>query len=324
MNINNQLGLTMHPIPVYNKSVDQQLGFIGSDGQGMMFNADGGEYWASKATPNYSQDNLIMLNEDSSFLNAGGSGGSGGNSKVDSETRISTGANKQFYDAWNTDISAYKITANEPLARVKGTYTNSVTGKNNLYLFLTELNFLKSGYDKGLQELLDKLSSYPVSKIGAETRAGVDYNSRKEVNQNIWLIQSKVDRLAEIIKSVTKQIEDAKVKEDNDAFAQAKSVNTVASYSDYLNKFPQGLSVDKVKNSIDDIKKAEKIKALEDSKKNATPEEKKQIDAEINALLGNVATGLKGKGVTYLLYGGVAVVGVYLLLKVFRGNKTSA
>ena len=72
MNINNQLGLATHPIPVYNKSVDQQLGFIGTDGQGIMFNADGGEYWASKATPNYSDDNLIMLNEDSTFLNAGG------------------------------------------------------------------------------------------------------------------------------------------------------------------------------------------------------------------------------------------------------------
>ena len=75
MNINNQLGLATHPIPVYKNSVDQQLGFIGSDGQGMMFNADGGEYWASKATPNYSDDNLIMLNEDRNFLNAGGNDG---------------------------------------------------------------------------------------------------------------------------------------------------------------------------------------------------------------------------------------------------------
>jgi len=143
MNINNQLGLITHPIPAYNKSVDQQLGFIGSDGQGMMFNADGGEYWASKAIPNYSDDNLIMLNEDRNFLNAGG-GGSGGNSTVDAETRVRSYANGQFYDSWNTDISAYKITDNEPLARVKGTYVNSLSGKNNLYLFLTELNFLKS------------------------------------------------------------------------------------------------------------------------------------------------------------------------------------
>jgi hypothetical protein len=327
MNINNQLGLAMHPIPVYNKSVDQQLGFIGSDGQGMLFNANGGGYWADKAQPNTSDDTLLMLNEDNSFLNAGGlmgGDGSGGNSKVDAETRRSTSATKQTYDSWNTDISAYKITDNEPLARVKGTYTNSVTGKNNLYLFLTELNFLKSGYDKGLSDLKDDLSKYPVSKVGAQTKAGSDYNSRRAVNEKIWIIQSKFDRLAEIIKSVEKQIEDAKIKADNDAFAQAKSTNTVASYSDYLNRFPQGLSVDKATKAIDDLKKAEKIKALEDSKKNATPEEKKQIDAEINALLGNVVTGLKGKGVTYLLYGGVALVGVYLLLKVFRGNKTSA
>ena len=88
MNINNQLGLATHPIPVYKKSVDQQLGFIGTDGQGIMFNADGGEYWASKATPNYSDDNLMMLNEDSNFLNA--NAGSGGNAKTDQETRVGT------------------------------------------------------------------------------------------------------------------------------------------------------------------------------------------------------------------------------------------
>jgi hypothetical protein len=323
MNINNQLGLATHPIPVYKNSVDQQLGFIGSDGQGMMFNADGGEYWASKATPNYSDDNLIMLNEDRNFLNAGG-GGSGGNSTVDAETRVRSYANGQFYDSWNTDISAYKITDNEPLARVKGTYTKSVSGKNNLYLFLTELNFLKSGYDKGLQDLLNKLSNYPVSKVGAQTRAGSDYNNRKSVNQDIWVIQSKVDRLAEIIKSVEKQIEDAKIKADNDAFAQAKSTNTIASYSDYLNRFPQGLSVEKAAKAIDDLKKAQTIKELEERKKTATPEEKKRIDAEINNLLGNVTTELKGTGGKILLYGGVALVGAFLLYRVFRSNPTSA
>jgi hypothetical protein len=323
MNINNQLGLATHPIPVYKNSVDQQLGFIGSDGQGMMFNADGGEYWASKAQPNTSDDTLLMLNEDNYFLNAGGGGG-GGNSTVDAETRVRSYANGQFYDSWNTDISAYKITDNEPLARVKGTYTKSVSGKNNLYLFLTELNFLKSGYDKGLQDLLNKLSNYPVSKVGAQTRAGSDYNNRKSVNQDIWVIQSKVDRLAEIIKSVEKQIEDAKIKADNDAFAQAKSTNTIASYSDYLNRFPQGLSVEKAAKAIDDLKKAQTIKELEERKKTATPEEKKRIDAEINNLLGNVTTELKGTGGKILLYGGVALVGAFLLYRVFRSNPTSA
>lgn len=323
MNINNQLGLATHPIPVYKNSVDQQLGFIGSDGQGMMFNADGGEYWASKAQPNTSDDTLLMLNEDRNFLNAGG-GGSGGNSTVDAETRVRSYANGQFYDSWNTDISAYKITDNEPLARVKGTYTKSVSGKNNLYLFLTELNFLKSGYDKGLQDLLNKLSNYPVSKVGAQTRAGSDYTNRKSVNEDIWIIQSKVDRLAEIIKSVEKQIEDAKIKADNDAFAQAKSTNTLASYSDYLTRFPQGLSVEKAAKAIDDLKKAQTIKELEERKKTASPEEKKRIDAEINNLLGNVTTELKGTGGKILLYGGVALVGAFLLYRVFRSNPTSA
>jgi hypothetical protein len=321
MNINNQLGLITHPIPAYNKSVDQQLGFIGSDGQGMLFNADGGEYWASKATPNYSDDNLIMLNEDNSFLNAGG--GSGGNSKVDAETRMSTSATKQTYDSWNTDISAYKITDNEPLARVKGTYVNSVSGKNNLYLFLTELNFLKSGYDKGLSDLNNDLSKYPVSKVGAQTKAGSDYNNRRAVNEKIWIIQSKVNRLEEIIKSVEKQIEDAKVKADNDAFAQAKSTNTLASYSDYLNRFPQGLSVEKAAKAIDDLKKAQTLKELEEKKKTATPEEKKQIDAEINNLLGIVTTPLKGMGGKILLYGGAGLVVIFVLYKILGTKKAT-
>ena len=264
-----------------------------------------------------------MLNEDRNFLNAGGGGG-GGNSTVDAETRVRSSANGQFYDMWNTDISAYKITDNEPLARVKGTYTNSLSGKNNIYLFLKELNFLKSGYDKGLKELLDKLSNYPVSKVGAQTRAGSDYNNRKSVNEDIWVIQSKVDRLAEIIKSVEKQIEDAKIKADNDAFAQAKSTNTLASYSDYLNRFPQGLSVEKAAKAIDDLKKAQTIKELEERKKTASPEEKKRIDAEINNLLGNVTNELKGTGGKILLYGGVALVGAFLLYRVFRSNPTSA
>jgi hypothetical protein len=322
MNINNQLGLMTHPIPAYKNSIDQQLGFIGSDGQAMLFNADGGEYWASKTQPNTSDDTLLMLNEDSYFLNAT-AGGGGGNSKVDAETRVSNYANKIRYDSWNTAISAYKIDDNEPLARVKGTYVNSVSGKNNLYLFLTELKFLKSGYDKGLQELLDKLSNYPVSKVGAETRAGADYTSRKYVNEDIWIIQSKVDRLAEIIKSVTKQIEDAKIKEDNDAFAKAKSTNTIASYSDYLNRFPEGLSVEKSKNAIDDLKKAQTLKELEEKKKTATPEEKKQIDAEINNLLGIITTPLKGTGGKILLYGGAGLVVIFVLYKILGTKKAT-
>ena len=72
------------------------------------------------------------------------------------------------------------------------------------------------------------------------------------------------------------------------------------------------------------IKKAEKIKALENQKLNATPEEKKQIDAEIDKILG-VATGTTGTVATRMfLYGGVALVGVLLLYKVFKGNSASA
>ena len=53
-------------------------------------------------------------------------------------------------------------------------------------------------------------------------------------------------------------------------------------------------------------------------------EEKKQIDAEINNLLGNVTNELKGTGGKILLYGGVALVGAFLIYRVFRSNPTSA
>lgn len=320
MNINSQLGLATYPIPVYNKSVDQQLGFIGSDGQGMMFNADG-DYWADKLQPNTSDDTLLMLNEDSNFLNAGG--GSGGNSSVDRETRIRSYAEGTFYDQWNASISAFKIDDSEPMARVKGTFTTSLTGKNNIYAFLNELKFLKTAYEDGQTQLYDELKKYNITSTGAITKSSTDYTNRKEINHRIWLVESKISKLKDLIASVEKQIETAKVKADNDAFSKAQTTNTIESFSDYIKNFPEGLSVDKANKAIENIKVKEKIKALEDSKKNATPEEKKQIDAEIDRLLG-VSSGTTGTIATRMfLYGGVALVGVYILYKVFRGNSTS-
>ena len=138
--INNQLGLATHPVPVYNKSVDQQLGFIGSDGQGMMFNADGGEYWASKASPNYSDDNLIMLNEDDNFLNAT-AGGFGGNAKTDRDTRVATAV---FMKSLNDLKDGIKIKTIRPLGA-----TSSVKF-TDLNKYLIELGKLKQKEEENI------------------------------------------------------------------------------------------------------------------------------------------------------------------------------
>lgn len=70
-----------------------------------------------------------------------------------------------------------------------------------------------------------------------------------------------------VLEAKAKAESDAKVKADNDAFAKAKSSNTIASYSEYLNKFPEGLSVEKASKAIDDIKKAQTLKELEEKRK---------------------------------------------------------
>lgn len=158
---------------------------------------------------------------------------------------------------------------------------------------------------------------------------------RALANQQKWVKDRLVARLksilqdlesaqAKALESKAKADADAKVKADNDAFAKAKSANTIIAYTEYLKNFPEGLSADKANKSIEDIRKTEKIKALEESKKNATPEEKKRIDAEIDSILG-VSSGTTGTIATRMfLYGGVALVVVYGLYRVFKGNSASA
>ena len=321
MNINNQLGLATHPIPVYNKSIDQQLGFIGTDGQGIMFNADGGEYWASKATPNYSDDNLMMLNEDSNFLNA--NAGSGGNAKTDQETRVGTEVYQTTLTKLKEGLLKNTITHVGGQQPIKYSDTGDLT---SLKKYLFELGRLKEKEEKDERNYFAQLNSKEnnVTEAGQKIRTSKEYRKRRDLNQAIWYSQNAIVALKDEIDSVTKEIKSATEKLDNDAFAKAKTSNTIVAYNEYLKNFPEGKSVDKANKSIDDIKKAEKIKALENQKVNATPEEKKQIDAEINNLLGNVTTQLKGTGVKIALYGGVALVGAYLLYRVFRGNPTSA
>lgn len=314
MNINNQLGLATHPIPVYNKSVDQQLGFIGTDGQGIMFNADGGEYWASKATPNYSDDNLIMLNEDSTFLNAGG--GDAGNWRND----------RRYYVG---DESSVDFQLDTDRIRDKS------TGK----IITNDLKYVQSKIEKYALEsdnLKKRLEGTELDVTTTQYTTNSQKNQNRALaNQQKWVKDRLVSRLKDILKDLeiaqekalalkAKADADAKVKADNDAFAKAKSSNTIVAYTEYLKNFPEGLSADKANKSIDDIRKAEKIKALENQKVNATPEEKKRIDAEIDSILG-VASGTTGTIATRMfLYGGIALVAVYGLYKVFKGNSASA
>jgi hypothetical protein len=313
MNINNQLGLATHPIPAYKNSVDQQLGFIGSDGQGMMFNADGGEYWASKAQPNTSDDTLLMLNEDSNFLNAGGNDGNWRN-------------DRKYYLGDESSVD-FRLDAD----RIR----DKSTGK----IITNDLKYVQSKIDQYALEADDlrkRLQGTELNVTTAQWTADSEKNrNRANANQTKWVKDRLVIRLKEILQDLqtaqakvleakAKADSDAKVKADNDAFAKAKTSNTIVAYTQYIKNFPEGLSVDKATKAIDDIKKAQTLKELEEKKKTATPEEKKQIDAEINNILGIDTTPLKGMGGKILLYGGVALVGAFLLYRVLRSNPTSA
>lgn len=309
MNINNQLGLGTHPNPVNKNSVDQQLGFIGSDGQGMMFNADGGEYWASKAQPNTSDDTLLMLNEDNYFLNAGGNDGNWRN-------------DRKYYVGNETSVD-YRL--NEDRIR------NEDTGK----IITKDLNYVKSKIDKYALEsdtLRKRLQGIELNVTSAQWTSDSQANkNRANANQSKWITDRLVARLKEILQDLeaeqakvleakAKADSDAKVKADNDAFAKAKTSNTIVAYTQYIKNFPEGLSVDKATKAIDDIKKAQTLKELEEKKKTATPEEKKQIDAEINNILGIITTPPRGK---ILLYGGVGLVVLLVLYKILGTNKAT-
>lgn len=321
MNINNQLGLATHPIPAYKKTLDQQLGFIGSDGQGMLFNADGGEYWSSKATPNYSDDNLIMLNEDSNFLNA--NSGDKGNAKVDKDTYVSTTITQQKLTQLKEGLLKNTITLINGQQPIKFSDKGELTSLNK---YLYELGRLKDNEEKNVRNYQDQLKNRDnnVTQAGQKIRTSKEYRARKDLNEALWYSDNAVQALTDKIVLVTKEINSATEKLDKDAFAKAQSSNTIVSYTEYIKNFPKGLSVEKATKSIDDIEKAQTLKELEEKKKTATPEEKKQIDAQINSILGIVTTQLKGTGGKILLYGGIALVGAFLIYRVFRSNPTSA
>jgi hypothetical protein len=320
MNINNQLGLMTHPIPAYNKSLDQQLGFIGSDGQGMLFNADGGEYWASKSQPNTSDDTLLMLNEDNYFLNA--DSGDKGNAKVDKDTYTSTTTTQRRLTELKEGLLKNTITLVNGQQPIKFSDKGELTSLNK---YLYELGRLKDDEDKNVRNYQAQLQNREnnVTQLGQKIRTSKEYRKRKDLNEALWYSDNAVKAITDEITLVTQEIKSATEKIDNDAFAKAKSSNTIVAYTEYIKNFPSGLSVEKATKAIDDIKKAQTLKELEEKKKTATPEEKKQIDAEINNLLGNVTTQLKGTGGKILLYGGAGLVVIFVLYKILGTKKAT-
>lgn len=231
-----------------------------------MFNADGGEYWASKATPNYSDDNLIMLNEDTNFLNAGG--GDNGNWRND----------RRYYVG---DESSVDFRLHEDRIRDK------TTGK----IITNDLKYVQSKIEKYALESDDLKKRLEGTELNV-SQTQYTTNSQKNqdralANQQKWVKDRLVARLksilqdlesaqAKALESKAKADADAKVKADNDAFAKAKSANTIIAYTEYLKNFPEGLSADKANKSIEDIRKTEKIKALEESKR-MLPQKRKSV-----------------------------------------------
>ena len=150
---------------------------------------------------------------------------------------------------------------------------------------------------KAIQKnILDLRNSYNVTRVQAISNAQVAQDRAKE-NKKLWIYDNLVSQTTARI-DVVKGILEAKAKAQADADAKAKA---------------------KAQAEADAKAEAErvaKMKELNNQLINAkTPEEKASIQAQIDALLGNVAKGGGSKTITYAIIGIVVVVGAYMLLK---------
>jgi hypothetical protein len=236
--------------------------------------------WENSEWDNFSgvasKDNLMMLNEGNDFLNAGGNDGNWRN-------------DRKYYAGDETSID-FKL--DDLRIRDKG------TGK----IINTNLGYIKSK----LEEYLAKADTLRKERDAINvttsdyTRNSKDNQGRANKNQNLWFADRMVARLEAIVKDFENKIlEQEKAKAEADAKAKAEAEA-------------------KAKAEADAKAEAERIaqmKSLNDQLINAkTPEEKKSIQAQIDALAGNVAKG-GSKYLTYGIIGLVVVVGAFMLFK---------
>lgn len=250
--------------------------------------------WTNTEWDNFSgvasKDNLLMLNESNDFLNAQGDETLLSEKEIKSRiARVSVG--RLF------STRAKKWTAiTEPTS-------NQIDGAKKYY---------RAQFPNDAKTSVEVLQSY-LSKANSELSSwqGVENNGEGEMTYNPYVIGVNDFRVVQqaskakaniraldstIIPELTTALEKAiALKADADAKAKAKAQAEADAKAE--------------------AEKTAKMKALNDQLINAkTPEEKKSIQAQIDALVGNVAKG-GSKTITYAIIGVVVVVGAYMLFK---------
>lgn len=145
------------------------------------------------------------------------------------------------------------------------------------------------------KNILDKRNGYNVTRLQAIGNAQVAQD-RAGQNKKLWVYDNLVSQTSariDVVKGILEAKAKAKAKADADAKAKAQAEADAKAEADRIAQ----------------------MKSLNDQLINAkTPEEKKSIQAQIDALAGSVSKG-GSKYLTYGIIGLVVVVGAYMLFK---------
>jgi hypothetical protein len=250
--------------------------------------------WTNTEWDNFSgvasQDNLLMLNAGDDFLNAQGDETLLSEKEIKSRiTRVSVG--RLF------STRAKKWTAvTEPTS-------NQIEGAKKYY---------RAQFPYDVKTSVEVLQSH-LSKANSELSSwqGVENNGEGEMTYNpytLGLNDYKVVQNATKAKANIRALDSTIIPELTTALEKATALKEKAD-ADAKAKAQAEADAKAEKE------KTAKMKSLNDALINAkTPEEKASIQAQIDALVGNVAKG-GSKTITYALVGIVVVVGAYMLLK---------
>lgn len=190
-------------------------------------------------------------------------------------------------NAW-VDKENYKGQANDYESILRG---DKITTSEDLGYLESKL----ADYKTIQSNIATERDKYQVTRAQFIGGAQIAQNRAKQVRA-LWVYDNLVDKTTARIDAVKAILEaKAKLKAEADAKAKAKAQAEADAKAE--------------------AEKSAKIKALNDQLINAkTPEEKASIQAQIDALVGNVAKG-GAKTITYAIVGLVVVVGAYMLLK---------
>lgn len=246
--------------------------------------------WTNTEWDNFSgvasKDNLLMLEAGDDFLNAGGDETLLSEKEIKSRIRkIQTFRTRDYKWESVTSPTTNQTEGAKKYYRAQFPY-DAKTSVDKLKSYLEQANYDKSQWQSKEND------GESTIKYGASVS-----NEEISIVQNASKAKANIKALGDtIIPELTTALEKAialKEKADADAKAKAQAEADAKAEADRIAK----------------------MKSLNDQLINAkTPEEKKSVQAQIDALAGNVAKG-GSKYLTYGIIGLVVVVGAYMLFK---------